>query len=148
MLDERFMDAALDEARGAGHRGEVPVGAVVVVDQEIVARGANCPIATHDPSAHAEMVAVRAAARRFGNYRLPDATVYVTLEPCVMCLGLLVHARIARLVYGAKEPKTGAVESRIRLLEEAVHNHVIEVAAGVRADESAALVRGFFEARR
>ena len=142
------MREALDLARQAGARGEVPVGAVVVVDGECVGRGRNGPIARVDPTAHAEMEALRMAARAQGNYRLPGATLYVTVEPCTMCAGAMVHARIRHLVYGAPEPKSGAVASTARLFESPGVNHRVEVTAGVLADECAQLLIGFFGARR
>jgi tRNA(Arg) A34 adenosine deaminase TadA len=126
--------------------GEVPVGAVVVVDGAIVARAHNAPIAQSDPTAHAEVLALREAARAVRNYRLPDAALYVTLEPCAMCCGAALNARIARLVYGAADPKAGAVESRQRLLDDPGHR--IAVSAGVLADECGAILREFFAARR
>lgn len=144
----RFMRLALAEARRAAEAGEVPVGAVVVVEGEVVGVGHNQPIGAVDPTAHAEIVALRDAARRVGNYRLPGATVYVTVEPCLMCVGALVHARVATLVYGAPEPKAGAVESTQRAHEHPALNHRIEVVSGVLADECAALMREFFRERR
>ena len=128
--DARFMDLALEEADRAATAGEVPVGAVVVLDGRVIARGHNAPIAQRDPTAHAEIVALRAAARELGNYRLPGVTLYCTVEPCAMCCGAVVHARIARLVYGAADPKAGAVESLFRFLEDARLNHHVEVTAG------------------
>ena len=142
------MREALALARRAGSRGEVPVGAVVVADGECVGRGANRPISTVDPTAHAEIEALRMAARAVGNYRLPGATLYVTVEPCAMCTGAMVHARIAHLVYGAPEPKSGAVASTARLFESPGINHRPEVTAGVLADECAQLLIDFFGARR
>ncbi|MCY4057281.1 MAG: tRNA adenosine(34) deaminase TadA [Gammaproteobacteria bacterium] len=142
------MREALTLARQAGARGEVPVGAVVVVDGECVGRGRNRPIATVDPTAHAEMEALRMAGRAVGNYRLPGAALYVTVEPCAMCAGAIVHARIEHLVYGAAEPKSGAVSSTARLFESPGVNHRIEVTAGVLADECARLLVDFFGARR
>lgn len=146
--DEAWMAEALREARRGLAAGEVPVGAVVVVDGRVVARAHNAPITMTDPTAHAEVLALRAAGRELGNYRLPGATLYVTLEPCVMCCGALVHARIARLVYGADDPKAGAVVSRFRVLEDAGLNHRVAVTGGVRAAEAAALLHAFFAARR
>lgn len=142
------MRQALALARQSGAGGEVPVGAVVVLDGECVGRGRNRPIASVDPTAHAEVEALRMAARAVGNYRLPGSVLYVTLEPCAMCAGALVHARIAHLVYGAPEPKSGAVASTIRLLESPGVNHRVEVTAGVLADECAQLLTDFFAARR
>jgi tRNA(adenine34) deaminase len=146
--DERFMRAALDLARRAQERGEVPVGAVVVLDDAIVGEGFNQPIAAHDPTAHAEIVAVRDAARRIGNYRLPGATLYVTIEPCQMCVGALVHARVARIVYGAREPKAGALESAMRAHEHPSLNHRLVAVGGVLEDECREVIQGFFEERR
>ena len=142
------MRVALDEARRALAAGEVPVGAVVVVQGEVIARAHNAPIALSDPTAHAEVLALREAAMKAGNYRLTAATVYATVEPCAMCCGALLHARIARLVYGARDPKAGAVESLYRLLDDARLNHRAVARGGVLAEESAALLRQFFETRR
>ena len=146
--DARFMDLALEEADRAATAGEVPVGAVVVLDGRVIARGHNAPIAQRDPTAHAEIVALRAAARELGNYRLPGVTLYCTVEPCAMCCGAVVHARIARLVYGAADPKAGAVESLFRFLEDARLNHHVEVTAGVRAAEGGSRLSEFFRTRR
>lgn len=142
------MRAALDEAQAARDLGEVPVGAVVVLDGEIVGRGRNQPIASHDPTAHAEIVAMREAAAGLGNYRLTGATLYVTIEPCLMCAGAMVHARIARLVYGAPEPKAGAVASTMRAHEHPALNHQIEVTGSVLEAECREIVQQFFAARR
>lgn len=142
------MGQALALARQAGTRGEVPIGAVVVVDGECVGRGRNEPIAAVDPTAHAEIEALRMAARAIGNYRLPGATLYVTVEPCAMCAGALVHARIEHLVYGAPEPKSGAVASTARLFESQGVNHRVEVTAGILEHECAQLLIDFFSARR
>ena len=142
------MRAALDLARRAQERGEVPVGAVVVLDDAIVGEGFNQPIAAHDPTAHAEIVALRDAARRIGNYRLPGATLYVTIEPCQMCVGALVHARVARIVYGAREPKAGALESAMRAHEHPSLNHRLVAVGGVLEDECREVIQGFFEERR
>jgi tRNA(adenine34) deaminase len=142
------MRVALDEARSAYERNEVPVGAIVVVSEEIVGRGYNQPIAAIDPTAHAEIVAMRDAARRMGNYRLTGATLYVTIEPCQMCVGAMVHARIARLVYGTREPKAGAIDSAMRAHEHPSLNHWIEAVGGVLEEESRALMQAFFEERR
>jgi len=146
--DERFMRAALDLARRARERGEVPVGAVVVLDDAIVGEGFNQPIAAHDPTAHAEIVALRDAARRIRNYRLTGATLYVTIEPCQMCVGALVHARVARIVYGACEPKAGAIESAMRAHEHPSLNHRLVAVGGVLEDECREMIQGFFEERR
>ena len=142
------MREALALASEAGSQGEVPVGAVVVRDGVMLAHGHNKPIGSNDPTAHAEMVALRAAADAVGNYRLPGAELYVTIEPCLMCAGALVHARIARLIFGALEPKAGAVVSNHRVLAATGLNHRVTVAGGVLAQESAALLRAFFAARR
>lgn len=146
--DTYYMQQALDEARRAEAEGEVPVGAVVVRNQEVVARAHNQPISTSDPTAHAEILAVRAAAGRLANYRLTDCDLYVTLEPCAMCVGALVQARIRRLIYAAADPKAGAVESCLRLLDSPHWNHRVELTAGVLAEEAAALLQQFFAARR
>jgi tRNA(adenine34) deaminase len=142
------MRQALAEAERGGTAGEVPVGAVVVVDGTVVGRAHNAPVALSDPTAHAEVLALREAAEKAGNYRLPGATLYVTLEPCAMCCGAVVNARIARVVYGARDPKAGAVETLYRLLDDARLNHRAATAGGVLADESAALLREFFDRRR
>ena len=147
MDDAGFMRAALAEAGKAAARGEVPVGAVVVRQGRIVARGANRPITSSDPTAHAEIVALRKAAKKSGNYRLPDCELYVTIEPCAMCLGAIVQARVRRLVYGAPDPKAGAVSSTM-MFPFGRLNHRPEVLGGVLAGESAALLRDFFRARR
>jgi len=145
---DELMAAALEEARRAGDAGEVPIGAVVAINGVIVGRGFNQPIASHDPTAHAEIVAIREAARQVGNYRLTGAALCVTIEPCLMCVGALVHARIATLVYGAAEPRTGAVTSTVRGGELPGHNHRFEIVAGVREDECRELMHAFFRARR
>ena len=142
------MRAALAEARAGLAAGEVPVGAVVVVEDAIVSQAHNAPIALADPTAHAEILALREAARKASNYRLPQATLYVTLEPCVMCCGAIVQARLARVVYGAADPKAGAVESRYRLLDDARANHRVETVGGVLAAECGAVLKQFFEAKR
>ncbi|MDR0250372.1 MAG: tRNA adenosine(34) deaminase TadA [Burkholderiales bacterium] len=146
--DIHWMRFALALAEEAAARDEVPVGAVVVFESEIVGRGGNAPIAGNDPTAHAEITALREAARKFGNYRLPDCSLYVTLEPCAMCAGAIMHARIARLVFGARDPKTGACGSVVDLFSEPRLNHHAEVVSGILADESAALLSAFFKARR
>jgi len=142
------MREALADARRAGARGEIPVGAVVAVDGRIVGRAGNDSIRRYDPTGHAEIRALRRAARRVGQYRLTDATLVVTLEPCLMCMGALVHARVARLVYGATDPKAGAATSLYRVAEDRRLNHRFPVDAGVLADECGALLREFFAARR
>ena len=142
------MRQALEMARRAEAAGEVPIGALVVVDGKLVGRGWNRPIATVDPTAHAEMEALRMAARAIGNYRLPGAELYVTVEPCAMCAGALVHSRVARLVYGAAEPKSGAVENTGRVLDLPGLNHRVAVTSGVLADECAERMVAFFASRR
>lgn len=146
--DYLFMQQALGLAARAAELGEVPVGALVVQDGEVIGEGFNQPITASDPSAHAEVVALRAAARHMNNYRLPGATLYVTIEPCTMCFGTLVHARIARLVYGAAEPRAGVVASQLQLAEQTFFNHKIQVEGGVMQDEAGALVKDFFQKRR
>lgn len=146
--DARYVDLALVEARRAADAGEVPIGAVVVLDGRVIARAHNAPITLHDPTAHAEVLALRAAARETGNYRLERTIVYTTVEPCLMCCGALVHARVARLVYGAADPKAGAAASLYRILDDGRLNHRVEVTAGVRSEECAALLTEFFRARR
>lgn len=148
MSDADYMAAALDLAREAATLGEVPVGAVVVKAGEIVGRGCNQPIGRHDPTAHAEVMALRDAAARLGNYRLPGCELYVTLEPCAMCIGAIFHARIGRVVFGARDPKTGAAGSVIDLFAEERLNHHAEIVGGVRAEECGALLSDFFAARR
>ena len=142
------MALALDQAREAGAIGEVPVGAVVVCDGHIVGRGSNQPIVRSDPTAHAEVMALRDAAAALANYRLPGCTLYVTLEPCAMCAGAIMHARIARVVFGARDPKTGVAGSVLDLFEETRLNHHTEVAGGVLAEQCGGLLSSFFAARR
>ncbi len=142
------MRLALAEAQRGLEAGEVPVGAVVVRDGAILGRAHNAPIGLADPTAHAEIIALREAGRRLGNHRLPGATLYVTVEPCPMCCGAALHARVARVVYGALDPKTGAVESLYRLLDDARLNHRVEAMAGVLAEECGAVLRRFFEDKR
>ncbi len=146
--DHAWMGACLVLARRAAARGEVPVGAIVVRDGAAIGRGCNLREALHDPTAHAEVIALRDAARHVGHWRILDATLYVTLEPCVMCAGALVNARVGRLVYGCADPKAGAVTSLYAVTTDARLNHRLQVTAGVRAAECAALLRGFFRARR
>jgi tRNA(adenine34) deaminase len=146
--DLEFMREALEEARRGGAAGEVPVGAIVVMDGAIVARAHNAPIARADPTAHAEVLALRAAGEKRGNYRLAGATLYATVEPCAMCCGAALHARVARVVYGARDPKAGAVESLYRLLDDARLNHRAATTGGVLADQAARLLSTFFETRR
>jgi tRNA(adenine34) deaminase len=147
-IDERFMRRALDLARHAEQAGEVPVGALVVLNDEVIGEGWNQPIVSHDPTAHAEIVALRAAATRMKNYRLTDTTLYVTLEPCAMCAGAIVQARVARVVYGAADPKAGAAGSVFNLLDSSALNHRAQITRGVLAEECGTMLRKFFEARR
>jgi tRNA(adenine34) deaminase len=146
--DLRFMAEALTLAEAAASAGEVPVGAVLVSDGEAIARAANAPIRLHDPTAHAEILALRAAGERSANYRLPGTTLYVTLEPCPMCAAAMVHARVERLVYGAADPKTGAAGSVMNLVEDPRLNHQIAVEGGVSADAASGLLQAFFRDRR
>ncbi len=146
--DTDWMRHALLLASRAEAEGEVPVGAVLVRDGELIGEGWNRPIGTHDPSAHAEMLALRNAAKRVGNYRLPGTTLYVTLEPCPMCVGAMIHARVARVVFAAHDTKTGACGSALDLPGHPSHNHRLLVEGGVLADEAAEMLRGFFRARR
>ncbi|MDA1306331.1 MAG: tRNA adenosine(34) deaminase TadA [Acidobacteria bacterium] len=147
-MHETYMRDALALAHEAAEAGEVPVGAVVVIDGQVVGRGRNQPIAAHDPTAHAEIVALRDAAQRVSNYRLPGAILYVTLEPCVMCVGALMHARVSTVVYGATEPKAGAMESTQRAHEHPTLNHRVTVVSGVLAAESRDVLQAFFRGRR
>jgi tRNA(adenine34) deaminase len=146
--DGLLMQAALEEARAAAAAGEVPIGAVVVIGDDIVARGQNRVLRDVDPTAHAEMVAMRAVARAIGNYRLVDCVLYVTLEPCAMCAGGMIHARLGRLVYGAADPKAGAAGSVLKVLNHPKLNHQMEVASGVLGEECGELLRAFFRERR
>ncbi|WP_148862515.1 tRNA adenosine(34) deaminase TadA [Marinobacter fonticola] len=146
--DERWMDRALTLANQAASIGEVPVGAVVVLQGQEIGAGFNTPISARDPTAHAEIRAIRDAARRVGNYRLSGATLYVTIEPCTMCAGALVHARVSRLVYGAIEPKAGAIESSAKLLDSEAMNWRVAVSAGVRAEQCSETISAFFSERR
>ena len=146
--DEQFMHAALAEAKVAGQADEVPVGAVVVRNGEIIGRGLNRPVQDSDPTAHAEIVAIRAAAASEKNYRLNDTTLYVTLEPCPMCVGAMLHARIGRLVFGAYDPKTGAAGSVLDLSDDRRLNHRLEVNGGLLEDKCSGLLQKFFAARR
>jgi tRNA(adenine34) deaminase len=146
--DHSFMGLALEEARRAFDAGEVPVGAIVVRDGQVIGRGYNAPIASSDPTAHAEIIALRRAAQLARNYRLTGAVLYATVEPCAMCCGAALHARLVRVVYGAADPKAGAARSLYRLLDDPRLNHAVEVEGDVRAEESAALLRQFFEVRR
>jgi tRNA(adenine34) deaminase len=146
--DESWMRAALGQAREAQLRGEVPVGSVVVLDGAVVGEGFNQPIGSHDATAHAEVVAIRDAGRRLENYRLSAATVYVTIEPCQMCVGAMIHARIARVVYGTPEPKAGAIESAMRAHEHPALNHRLAATGGVLETECRAVMQEFFKSRR
>jgi tRNA(Arg) A34 adenosine deaminase TadA len=149
MTDEDYMQLALDEAYAAARRGEVPVGAVLVgADGAVMAATGNAPIGICDPTAHAEVLALRDGAHKTGNYRLGGTTLYVTLEPCTMCAGAISNARIARVVYGASDPKSGAVESGVRFFDSSSCHHKPEVLGGVLADESSAALKAFFRARR
>lgn len=147
-VDDDFMRAAIELGREGRRRGEVPVGAVVVLDGAVIGEGFNQPIGASDPTAHAEIVALRDAGKRTGNYRLTGATVYVTIEPCQMCVGAMIHARIARVVYGTREPKAGAIESATRSHEHPSLNHRMEATGGVLESESRALMQDFFADRR
>ena len=147
-MDTDFMQLALDLAHQAANIGEVPVGAIVVKDGVVIGRGSNSPIGLNDPTAHAEVIAMRQAAQYLGNYRLIDCTLYVTLEPCVMCCGAMQHARIAQLIYGASDPKTGACGSVINLMAEPKLNHHTTVISGVLAAECGAVLTNFFKQRR
>jgi tRNA(adenine34) deaminase len=142
------MRIALEEARRAGEEGEVPIGAVLVSEGEVIGRGRNLPVALSDPTAHAEIQALREGAARIGNYRLPGSTLYVTLEPCIMCAGAILQARVGRLVFGAEDSKGGAVSSLYSLLEDSRLNHRVEVTAGVLQEECRELLRRFFQDRR
>jgi tRNA(adenine34) deaminase len=148
MTREAFMSAALEQARLASAAGEVPIGAVLVVDERIIARAFNQPISANDPTAHAEVLVLRDAARALGNYRLTAATVYVTVEPCLMCVGAMVHARVREVVYGAAEPKTGALESTSKAMESPGLNHRFVVTGGVLEDECRAIIQEFFKQKR
>jgi tRNA(adenine34) deaminase len=148
MNDTEYMAIALELARNAWHRGEVPVGAIVVRNGEVIGRGFNQPIARHDPTAHAEILALRDAGNRIGNYRLPECSLYVTLEPCAMCAGAIMHARVKRIVYGAADPKTGAAGSVVNLFQETRLNHHTEIEGGVLATECGEMISRFFRERR
>jgi tRNA(adenine34) deaminase len=147
-MDEDFMAEALELARGAQARGEVPVGAVVVLDGRVIGRGANAPIASNDPTAHAEIVALRAAGQAVANYRLEGATLYCTIEPCVMCAGAIVAARIRRLVFGARDIRFGGVRSKFQIANSEILNHRVEITEGILGFECSQLLKAFFEARR
>jgi tRNA(adenine34) deaminase len=145
---ESFMREALEQARRAADAGEVPVGAIVVVDGRVSGVGFNHPIGSHDPTAHAEIVAIRAAARAAGNYRLTGSTLYVTVEPCLMCVGAIINARVGTLVFGTPEPKSGAVVSTLRAHESPGLNHTIDIVAGILADDCREIIQSFFRTRR
>jgi len=147
-MHDLFMREALELARQAAASGEVPIGAIVVVDGRVIGRGANSPIAKSDPTAHAETLALREAAQKAGNYRLEDATLYVTLEPCVMCAGALVAARVKRLVFGTRDLRFGGVRSKLRIADSELLNHQVEIVEGVLAAECVELLQNFFAARR
>ncbi len=147
-IDDDFMAEAMVEAKKAAQMGEVPVGAVLVLGGEIIARGHNQPISRHDPTAHAEIIAMRMAAKGLENYRLNETTLYVTLEPCAMCAGAISHARIARLVFAAEDQKGGAVVNGVRFFEQSSCHHRPQIASGFKAQESARMLRDFFKARR
>ena len=147
-VDTDYMRRALELARLARDRGEVPVGAVVVLDEQVIGEGFNQPISSNDPTAHAEIVALRQAGREMGNYRLPGSTMYVTIEPCQMCVGAMVHARVARVVYGTPEPKAGAIESAMRAHEHPSLNHRLEVTSRVLEEECRDVIQAFFKERR
>jgi len=147
-VDEQYMQVALAQARLAYERGEVPVGAVIVHADQILAKAHNCPIRKKDPTAHAEVEAIRKACRKFGNYRLSDATLYTTLEPCIMCVGAILQARIKRVVYGTDDPKNGAAVSLYRMFDDKRFNHPVEIAGGVRKEACAEILRGFFQEKR
>lgn len=147
-IDEQWMQLALEQAQLAADNGEVPVGAVLVKDGELIASGFNQPISSCDPSAHAEIIVLRAAAKHLSNYRLPGTTLYVTIEPCTMCVGALIHARVERVVFGAPEPRAGALISASRLLDGTQFNHRIDVQSGVLADRCAAMMQNFFRRKR
>ena len=148
MNDRHWMTRALALAHKAEIAGEVPVGAVLVKDNQLIAEGWNQPITSHDATAHAEIMAMRAAGEKLNNYRLIDTTMYVTLEPCSMCVGAMIHARVAKVVYGASEPRTGALGGAFDLLAANQHNHLFDVEAGVLAEESKTLLQNFFRSRR
>lgn len=147
-MDERFMRMALEEARKAGEEGEVPVGAVLVSGEDVLARARNGPIALNDPTAHAEVRAIRSAAAQRGNYRLPGTTLYATLEPCIMCAGAILHARIGRVVFGCRDPRGGAVESLYRLLGDERLNHCASWTGGILEGECSEILSGFFRQKR
>lgn len=146
--DEYWMKFALDNASNAYQIGEIPVGAIIVVENKIIGNGFNQPISTNDTTSHAEINAIRTANKYIKNYRIPNATMYVTLEPCTMCFGAMVHSRIKRLVYGTKEPKSGVIESNLNLNENSIYNHKLSITGGVLADECSQLLKDFFKSKR
>ena len=146
--DERWMREAIRLAMKAESEGEVPVGAILVKDNTVIGEGSNRPIKNNDPSAHAEILAIRDAAIKIGNYRLPGTTLYVTLEPCTMCAGAMIHARVDRLVFGAYDPRTGVIESVGQVLDQTCHNHKVSYEGGVLQNECSQLLSGFFKAKR
>lgn len=146
--DEYWMGRALELAQQADSRNEVPVGAVLVRDGEVIGEGYNQPISGHDPCGHAEIIALRQAAKRLENYRLPGTSLYVTIEPCAMCAGAIIHARVERVIFGAAEPKAGAVASHLSLFDQAQMNHRVQWRGGVLAEQASAQVQGFFSRRR
>ena len=146
--DIDIMEQAILLARSAANQGEVPVGAIVTFDGNIIGDGANCPVATHDPTAHAEIIALRKAAANHTNYRLPGTTLYVTLEPCIMCMGAMIHARVQRVVFGAYDLKTGAAGSRYLIGKDHLLNHQIEITGGICESKCASLLKNFFRERR
>jgi tRNA(adenine34) deaminase len=145
---ERWMQEALEEARRAETEGEIPVGAIILINEKIVGRGRNHSVRSHDPTAHAEVLALRHAAHTMRNYRLPGSILVVTIEPCLMCVGALIHARVDEIVFGAADPKAGAVQSLFQMANDPQLNHQIAVTSGVLADECGGLLRAFFESRR
>ncbi|SDO96604.1 tRNA adenosine(34) deaminase TadA [Desulforhopalus singaporensis] len=146
--DEKWMHLAIEQAKKSAVIGEVPVGAVLVKDGQLLSAAGNCPISLHDPTAHAEIRALRMASEKIGNYRLVGTTLYVTLEPCIMCMGAIVHSRVSRLVYGASDPKTGAADSVYRIGSDGKLNHRLEIAGGVQEAECGSLLKDFFKSRR
>jgi tRNA(adenine34) deaminase len=147
-LDEQFMRRAIELAQQAAAVGEVPVGALVVKDGQVIGDGYNQPITSCDPTGHGEIIAMRNAATALGNYRLSGCDLYVTIEPCTMCVGAMVHARIGKIIFGAREPRAGALESQLRLMDESHYNHSIEWQGGVLAEDCGGLISGFFRAKR
>ena len=146
--DIQWMERALELARMAEQAGEVPVGAVLVKDNQLIAEGWNQPITSHDATSHAEIMAMREAGKKLNNYRLIDTVMYVTLEPCSMCVGAMIHARVSKVIYGASEPRTGALGGAFNLLDANQHNHIFDVEAGLMAEESKAMLQRFFKSRR